>query len=134
MKQESELWNTEVMLKTQPLCTGAESNLGDRVLGEAEKNSFIVLPGKAGHSRLLPLKTVCPHPAGFGEEFYTNSSRVGLLIRLGCVQGLHSFNLVSGNLFSLQKFNKCLVYYPYPMYTFCSEIFTFLCFLVTINN
>ena len=100
MKQESELWNTEVMLKTQPLCTGAESNLGDRVLGEAEKNSFIVLPGKAGHSRLLPLKTVCPHPAGFGEEFYTNSSRVGLLIRLGCVQGLHSFNLVSGNLFS----------------------------------
>ena len=33
------------MPKTQPLCTGAESNLGDRVLGEVEKNSFIVLPG-----------------------------------------------------------------------------------------
>ena len=35
-----------VMSKTQPLCTGAESNLRDIVLGEIEKNSFIALPGK----------------------------------------------------------------------------------------
>ena len=45
---------------------------------------------------------MCPNPGGFGEEFYSNSSRVGLLIRLGCVQVLHSFNLVSGNLFFLK--------------------------------
>ena len=44
------------------------------------------------------MKTVCPNPGGFGEEFYSSGSRVGLLIRLGCVQGLHSSNLVSGNL------------------------------------
>ena len=31
-----------------------ELNLGDRVLGEPEKNSFIALPGKGGHSRLMP--------------------------------------------------------------------------------
>ena len=43
-------------------------------------------------------KTVCPNPRGFGEEFYSNGSRAGLLIRFGCVQGLHSFNLVSVDL------------------------------------
>ena len=78
------------MSKAWPLCTGAESNLRDRVLGEVEMNSFIALPGKGGHSGLLPLKTGCPHPGGFDEGFYSSGSRVGLLIRLGCVQGLHS--------------------------------------------
>ena len=38
-----------VMPKSRPLCTGAESNLRDRLLGEVEKNSFIALPGKGGH-------------------------------------------------------------------------------------
>ena len=47
-----------LMLKTRPLRTRAESKLGDRVLGEVEKNSFIALPGKGGHSGLVPLKTV----------------------------------------------------------------------------
>ena len=49
-----------MMPKTQPLCTGAELNIEDRVLGEVEKNSFIVLPGKGGHSRLLPQKLCVP--------------------------------------------------------------------------
>ena len=80
------------------LGTGAELNLRDRVLGEVEKNSFIALTGKGGHSRLLPLKTVCPKPGGFGEEFYSSSSGMGLLIRLRCVQGLYFFNLAAGNL------------------------------------
>ena len=40
--------------KTPPWCTGAESNLGDRVLGEIERKSFTALPGKGGHSRLVP--------------------------------------------------------------------------------
>ena len=69
------------MPKTQPLCTGAKSSLGDRVLGEVEKNSFIALPGKGGHSGPVPSKTVCPYLAwggGFGEEFYSNGLRVGL--------------------------------------------------------
>ena len=103
-------------------------------MGEAEKVSFIALPGKGGHSGLLPLKTMCPHPGGFdkescfcffffghsacgiigpqpgikpvppvleaqrfnhgtarevlNEEFYSTSSRAGLLTRLGCVQGV----------------------------------------------
>ena len=34
---------------------------GDRGLNEVEKNSFITLPGKAGHSSLLPRKTECPN-------------------------------------------------------------------------
>ena len=86
------------MPKAWPLCTGAESDLGDRVLGDVEKNSFIPLPGKGGHSRLLPSKTTCPKPGGFDEEFYSSSSRVGLLTRLGSEQGLHSSSLFSGNL------------------------------------
>ena len=72
----------ELMLKTQPLCTGADLNLRDRVLGEVEKNSFIALPGKGGHSGLMPLKTMCPNPGGFGEEFDSSGSRAGLLIRI----------------------------------------------------
>ena len=34
------------MPKTQPLCTKAKSNLGDKDLGEVEKNSFIALPSR----------------------------------------------------------------------------------------
>ena len=36
--------------------------------------------------------------SGSGEEFYSNTSRVGLLTRWVCVQGLHFFNLITGNL------------------------------------
>ena len=49
-----------MMLKIQPLCTSAELNLGDGVLGEVEKNGFIALPGKGGHSRLVPQKLCVP--------------------------------------------------------------------------
>ena len=41
---------------------------------------------------------MCPNPRGFNEEFYSNGSRVELLIRLGYVQDLYSSNLVSGNI------------------------------------
>ena len=41
---------------------------------------------------------MCPDPEGFGEEIHSNDSRVRLLIRLGYVQSLHSFNLVRGGL------------------------------------
>ena len=44
------------------------------------------------------MKTVCANLEGSGVEFSSNGSRMGLLIRLGYVQGLHSFNLVPGNL------------------------------------
>ena len=67
------------------LYTSAELNLRDRLLGEVEKNSFIALPGKGGYRELLPSKTMCPNLGEFGEEFYSNSSRVGFLISLGCV-------------------------------------------------
>ena len=69
------------MLKARPLCTGAESKLGDKVLDEVEKNIFIALPGKGGPSGILPSKTVCPNTEGFGKEFYSHGSRAGLLIR-----------------------------------------------------
>ena len=37
-----------------------ELTFGDRVLGEVENNSFIALPGKAGHISLMPSK-LCPN-------------------------------------------------------------------------
>ena len=38
------------------LYNGAESNLGDRVLGEEGKDSFIAFSGKGGHRGLMPSK------------------------------------------------------------------------------
>ena len=72
-------------------------------MGEVENNRFIALPDRGEHSGLLPLKTVSL-PGGFDEEFYNSSSRVRVLTRLGCVQGLHSSNLVSGSLEELLWF------------------------------
>ena len=51
-----------------------ELNLGDRILGEVEKDSFITLPGKGGHGGLLPRKTVSPLGEDSGK-FYSNCSR-----------------------------------------------------------
>lgn len=65
------------MTKTQPLYTHAEWNLEDRVLGKVEKNSFIGLPGKEGHSGLLPSQS--PNPGGFGENFHGNALSRGML-------------------------------------------------------
>ena len=56
------------MLKTRPLCTSAKLNVGDSVLDEVEKNRFIALPGKGGHSRLMPLK-LCPNGEVFLRSF-----------------------------------------------------------------
>ena len=53
----------------QPLYPNTELILRDRVLGDVEKNSFISLPGKRGHSGLIPSN--CVSWVG-GEEFYSN--------------------------------------------------------------
>ena len=52
---------------------------------------------------------LCPNLWECGEEFYSNSSREGLLIRLGCVEGLHSFNLASDSLLILMNFQVPLI-------------------------
>ena len=53
-----------ILLKTLPLCTDAESNLGDRVWDEMliEKNSFMALPGKGRDNGLVPLKNCTSQP------------------------------------------------------------------------
>lgn len=57
-------------------------------------NSFIASSGKEEHSRLVP-------PGWgvevFGEEFYSNASKVGVLRVSVCARGKHSFNLASGS-------------------------------------
>lgn len=71
----------KLMLKTQPPCTDAESNLRDRVWGKVEKNRFITLTGKGGHSGLAPSKNSLSQPGRFGEEDYSNGLRMELRIR-----------------------------------------------------
>lgn len=44
------------------LCTSAELNLGDRVLGKIEKNSLIVLLGKVGTQGTPAFKNCVSHP------------------------------------------------------------------------
>ena len=58
----------KLMLKTRPLCTSAELNLGDRVLGEVEKNSFIASPGKEGTQQAHALKNCVSQPRGIWQE------------------------------------------------------------------
>ena len=62
------------MLKAQPLCTSAQSNLWDGILGKIRKNSFIPLPGNGEHSRLVPWKVVHSNPGGCDEKFYSRGA------------------------------------------------------------
>ena len=43
-----------MVAKIWPLSASAELKSRDRVLGKGEKDSFTALPGKGGHSRLIP--------------------------------------------------------------------------------
>ena len=61
------------------LYTSAKSNLRDRVLGEVEKDSFITLPGKGGHSGLLPQKIMCPNLERIVRNFI-------IMVQRGCDQ------------------------------------------------
>ena len=42
----------------------------------SRKEQFYCFASKVGHGGLTPSKTACPNPGGFGEQFYSNSSRV----------------------------------------------------------
>lgn len=75
--------------ETWPLRTDAKLNLRDRGWGEVEK-SFIALPGKGGHRRLMPSKLGVPTLGwgkGFGEEFDSRASRAVLLMRIKVFAG-----------------------------------------------
>ena len=56
---QGKIWQTYVICtiidaeSLVSLYTSTKSDLRDRVLGEVEKDSFIALPGKGGHSRLM---------------------------------------------------------------------------------
>ena len=89
--------------------TAAKSNLGDRVLGEVEKNTvgLFLCQTKGDTVGSYLTKTIFPSLGRYDDEFYSNVPRIGLLKNLGCVQGLHSFNLVSENL--LMSFSGSLI-------------------------
>ena len=70
------------MLKIWLLCTGAESNLEDRVLGEGEKNSFIALPGKGGHSEFMPSELCVPTQGDVVRSFTVMVQEQLFLIRI----------------------------------------------------
>ena len=61
-----QVFGTEEAAEIQPLYTGTELNLRDRVLGKVEKNSFIALSGKGDHSGLMPSKLCVPTPGVWG--------------------------------------------------------------------
>lgn len=65
------------MLKSWPLCNGAEPNFADS-FAEAEENSFIAFARQRGAKWACASKIVSFQPGGFGEEFYINALRVEL--------------------------------------------------------
>ena len=54
------LLNRNVKTKRKKRKKKKKKKCGDRVLGEGEKESFIALPGKEGHSRLMPQRLCSP--------------------------------------------------------------------------
>ena len=60
------------MLKTQPLCTSAELNLEDRVLGEIEKTTLLLCQAKGDSVGSCLSKLCIPTMGEFNEEFYSN--------------------------------------------------------------
>ena len=58
------------MLETQSLCTGARTNLKDRVLGEVEKINFNVRQTKGDRAGPHAWKLCLFNPVELGEEFY----------------------------------------------------------------
>ena len=80
--------------KTWPLSTGAKQKCGDRVLGEVEKNVFIALPSKGGHSRLC-LEYSPPPTWKNCNKFYNKKEENRLLVR-NQVWGKHAFFYIWG--------------------------------------
>ena len=66
--------------------------------------SLLLCKSKGDTASSCPQK-LCPRAGGFGEEFYSNTSVVGLLIKLGLAQDLHSINLASGAPLILMSFS-----------------------------
>ena len=64
------VWAWHSVAEFRSLSISTKLNLGDRVFGEAE-NSFTALPGKEGHSKLIPSKLCVPAQSGV-EESYCN--------------------------------------------------------------
>ena len=64
-----DIFHALLIMRAWSLCTGAKSNLRDRVLGEVEKNSFIALPGKGGHSGLVPSELFVPTQESLMRSF-----------------------------------------------------------------
>ena len=58
------------MLKTQSLCTGAKTNLKDRILGEVEKINFIVCQAKGDRAGPHLWKLCLFNSGELDEEFY----------------------------------------------------------------
>ena len=65
-----------LMLQTQPLCTSAKLNPGDRVLGEVDKNSFIDLQEKED-SMLKPLENCVSFLENLVKSFITKPQGQG---------------------------------------------------------
>ena len=57
-----------------PQSAGAKVKCRDRVLGKGEKDSFITLPGKGGHSKLK----MVPPLEGARGWFYSLESGIGI--------------------------------------------------------
>ena len=54
-----------------------------RALGEVGETGFLALPGGGGWTQLAGALKNCVSPPGeFGEEFYSSSSRTGLIRRI----------------------------------------------------
>ena len=50
------------------VCALILNRISETVLDEVKKNTFIALPGKGGHNRLVTLKNMCPNLGGFADK------------------------------------------------------------------
>lgn len=70
-----------------------------RVLGEVGETGFLACQGVEAESQLAGALKNCVSPPGeFGEEFYSSSSRTGLIRRIRAGRGAVFFHLTSDGL------------------------------------
>lgn len=71
------------------LCAPVLSQISETKVGVKQSGRALLLCLAQGAAVDSCARKLCPYLGGLAEKLYSSGSTVGLLLRCGCVQGLH---------------------------------------------